>query len=333
MKKHLFLAVIFFIALAVVMFSSSSNQPNEPKKVEVPVWEIRSVDTVKYSRDLAREMMGRPDFDTVIGKQIGDIASTGATHVAIATPYDEEFVPFLKRWVDSARRNNLKVWFRGNFAGWEGWFGYQKIDRNAHKRLLEEFIVKNPDLFREGDIFTPCPECENGGPGDPRYNKDVTGHRQFLIEEYDISKRAFEKINRLVKPGFYSMNYDVASLIMDIETTKAVGGIVTIDHYVKDPKKVALDSRIIAQKSGGKVVLGEFGAPIPDLHGDMSEDAQSKWIEESLEKILKTPEVIGVNYWTNVGGSARLWEQNGNRRQAVDTLNKYFHLTKTIDTP
>ena len=29
-----------------------------------------------------------------------------------------------------------------------------------------------------------CNECENGGPGDPRHNGDVVGHRKFLIKEY-----------------------------------------------------------------------------------------------------------------------------------------------------
>ncbi len=333
MKKYLILAVIFFIALGFTMLSKNQPSDTQTKMIEVPVWEIKSIDTVKYSRDLAREQMGSREFNTVIDKQISDIAATGVTHVAIGTPYDSEFVPFLKKWVDSARKNNLKVWFRGNFSGWEGWFGYQKIDRNTHKKLLEEFILKNPDLFREGDIFTSCPECENGGPGDPRYNRDIIGHRQFLIEEYDISGRAFDRINRLVKPGFYSMNYDVANLIMDKDTTKALGGLVVIDHYVKDPKKVAVDARIIAQKSEGKVVLGEFGAPIPDLHGNMSEQVQSDWIKEAMEEILKTPEVLGINYWTNVGGSAKLWEDNGKKRQSVDTLSTYFHLTRTIPAP
>ena len=59
---------------------------------------------------------------------------------------------------------------------------------------------------------------------------------------------------------------------------------VVIDHYIKNPVQVSEDARFIANQSGGKVVLGELGAPIPDIHGDMTEEAQSEWIEEALEE-------------------------------------------------
>ena len=60
-------------------------------------WTFQSIDTMKYSRDVAREKLYDPSFDAIIDRQVGAIAETGATHVAIAVPYDEEFVPFLER--------------------------------------------------------------------------------------------------------------------------------------------------------------------------------------------------------------------------------------------
>ena len=328
-KKYLIFGIIVFIIIGISALSFRTI----PKVNEEPVWEFRAVDTVKYSRDVAGQMIGKPEYDSVIDKQTADIASLGASHIAIASPYDEAYIPFLKRWVTAARKYNLKVWFRGNFAGWENWFGYSRIDRETHKKLLESFILNNPDLFEDGDIFTSCPECENGGPGDPRLNGDPEGHKKFLIEEYQISIKSFGAINKKVNSGFYSMNYDVAKLIMDKETTRALGNIVSIDHYVRDPKKVAEDAREIAKQSGGKVVLGEFGAPIPDIHGDLSQEEQSEWIKESLEEVLKVPEVIGVNYWVSVGGSTRLWDDNDQKRSAADTLAYYFKMLKTVSTP
>ncbi len=328
LKKILIILLPFLLIIPVVSLVLNLNKSSIVKKS--PLWEFTAVDTVKYSRDVAGQMIDEPEFDSVINEQVADIASLGATHVAIATPYDQRFVPFLERWVRAAREHNLKVWFRGNFSGWENWFGYDRMSREDHKKLLKELIENNPGLFEDGDIFTSCPECENGGPGDPRLNGDPEGHKKFLIEEYKISLESFGKIGKKVNSGFYSMNYDVAKLIMDKETTQALGNIVVIDHYIKDPVQVAKDAKAIAITSGGKVVLGEFGAPIPDIHGDLSEEDQSKWVEESLAEAAKTPEIIGVNYWVSVGGSTRLWNDDGTRRQAADTVKKFFTTTKPI---
>lgn len=314
------LAIVFSVAgLAAVAFSRPNAQQPSPRW-----WAIQSIDTMKYSRDPSREKLGDPSFDRVIDQQVQKIAQTGATHVAIGTPYDEEFLPILKRWVTAARRYGLNVWFRGNFSGWEKWFGYHAISRDEHKEKTRRFIRDHADLFVDRDIFTPCPECENGGPGDPRHNGDVSGHRAFLKELYEISKRELAATGKKVESGFFSMNGDVARLIMDAETTKALGGVVVIDHYVASPKQLREDIVALAKQSGGQIVLGEFGTPIPDLHGAMTEEAQAAWIEEALRAVSTVPEVIGINYWTSVGGSTRLWEGDGKARLGVQVLKLFF---------
>ena len=264
-------------------------------------FQVQSIDTMKFSRDVAREKLKDLSYDQEIQTQVKNIANTGATHVAIATPYDEEFLPFLKRWVKAARDSELNVWFRGNFSGWEKWFDYPKISRDEHTAKTKEFILKNPDLFEDGDIFSSCPECENGGPGDPRMKGDAEGFKRFIIAEYQAAKDSFQSIGKQVSANYYSMNGDVARLIMDEETTKGLDGIVTIDHYVSTTEKLLQDIKDYAQRSGGKVVLGEFGAPIPDIHGKMSEDDQARWIDQAMIELVSLPDVAGVNYWTNRG--------------------------------
>lgn len=287
-------------------------------------WPIQSIDTMKYSRDLSREKLTSKSFDATIDMQMSAIKNTGATYVAIATPYDEEFVPMLTRWVTAARKYDLHVWFRGNFSGWEGWFEYPKITRDDHRKMLVTFISNHPELFQEGDIFTPCPECENGGPGDPRQTGDIEGYRLFLIKEYQAATSAFRKIGTGVTVGYFSMNYDVANVIMDKKTTEALGGIVTIDHYVKSPEQLVSDVRAIAKKSGGNVFIGEFGAPIPDIHGDMNDQAQYTWIQNALTLMAKEPLLIGVNYWVNVGGSTQLWLEDGTANESVKAMTQIF---------
>ncbi len=318
----LFLSIVgfFSVQLGIVKNPLTNPIPSEH------IMEFKSIDTMKYSRDLSKEKLKDPLFDETIDRQVSNIANTGATYIAIATPYDEEFLPMLRRWVASARKYKLKVWFRGNFSGWEKWFGYEKITRDEHIIKTEQFILTNKDLFEDGDVVTACPECENGGPGDPRKTGDVKGHRQFLIDEYKVTKASFLKIGKKISSNYNSMNADVARLVMDKKTTEALDKIVVIDHYVNTPEKLASDIREIAKNSGGDIVLGEFGVPIPDINGNMTEDEQAQWLDKALGFLTKMEEVAGVSYWVNVGGSTQLWDSKGNARKAVDVITKYYKI-------
>lgn len=311
----IFSAIFFTIELRVKSLGNDRN----------PFFAIQSIDVMKYSRDIAREKLHDASFNNVISDQVSNIARTGATHIAIATPYDDEFAPFLGVWVSEARKHNLNVWFRGNFSGWEGWFGYPKITREEHIEKTKQFILNHPDLFKDGDIFTGCPECENGGPGDPRITGDVEGFRKFLIDEHNVMKEAFKAINKNVDIRVNSMNGDVANLIMDKKTTQALEGIVAIDHYVKTPEQLNNDVTSIAQKSGGLVVLGEWGAPIPDIHGNLTEEEQAEWISKALSLLSDNQNLYGLNYWVNVGGSTKLWDDDGTPRKAVEALSQYYN--------
>lgn len=325
-KKVFFIIFLIFVLLLITIsfLKASYNNTTSPG---ASYWQFQSIDTMKYSRDLARERLNDPSFNAIIEQQVKQIADTGATHIAIGTPYDDEFHPILQQWVRSARRNNLNVWFRGNWSGWEGWFDYPKITREEHIQKTKNFILQNPSLFKDGDVFSACPECENGGPGDPRITGDVEGHRQFLIDEYNVSKQAFQKIKKDIATNYNSMNGDVARLIMDRETTKALGGLVVVDHYVNTPEKLVADIREYAELSGGKVVLGEFGAPIPDIHGELNEEEQAAWIKKALELLTQTENLVGMNYWTSVGSSTALWDEDGVPHKAVEKLKSIYKPT------
>lgn len=287
-------------------------------------WNVQSIDTMKYSRDMARQVLHDQAYDRQIDAQMKSIAATGVTHVAIATPYDEEFYPVLKRWVDSAHRHGLHVWFRGNWSGWEGWFDYAKITRAQHMQKTKDFLEKHKDLFQDGDIFTACPECENGGPGDPRATGDVVGYRAFIVNEYQMTKNEFTKMHKNIASNWQSMNADVARVVMDHATTTSMDGLVVIDHYVMDPASIARDVEAIATQSGGMVALGEFGAPIPDIHGAMTESQQAGWIDSAMKNLLNAKHLAGLSYWVNMGGSTQLWNDDGSARSAVATLESYY---------
>lgn len=311
--------LFLFVLIIVIFLVNSANVA--PLFADTKFWSVQSIDTMKYSRDASRDAKISSQIDT----QVKNIAATGATHVAIDTPYDLKFLPRLKEWVAAARKYNLNVWFRGNFSGWEGWFDYPKtLTRAEHLQMTQSFISNNPDLFQNGDIFTACPECENGGVGDPRQTGDVSGFRQFMIAEYHATNDAFRSINKQVTTNYDSMNGDVARLVMDSATTAAIGGVVTIDHYVVNGTKLASDIADIASKSGGKIMLGEFGSPIPDINGNQTEEQQAGWINDAFSRIINEPELIGMNYWVNLGGSTSPWNPDGTPRKAVAIIQNFY---------
>src|SRR5690348_15537528 len=109
-RGKIIFAVLCLLALAEAWFwAVSLRAPAVTGSQATTFWPVESIDTVKYSRDLARQEATDEGFSQVIDQQMAQIASVGATHVALGTPYDEEFAPFLERWVASARAHGLHV--------------------------------------------------------------------------------------------------------------------------------------------------------------------------------------------------------------------------------
>lgn len=289
------------------------------------LFEIQSIDTMKFSRDMAGQVNDNPEgFTSMIDKQMALIKNAGATHVGIATPYDERFIPALKAWVSSARRHGLSVWYRGNFSGWEGWFEESKIDREKHKELLRNFLVSHPELFVDGDVFTPCPECENGGPGDPRQTGDKVGYNRFLVEEYGISSAVFAQQGKSITI-VTSMNGDIAREIITPRVARELGGIILVDHYVDSASKFGRDLDGMANILESRIGLGEFGGPIPDIHGDLTKEDQAKLVSSLLYTLyLRNEDIPAINYWTLSGGSTALASDEGEPRPAYYAVQAYY---------
>lgn len=325
----LFSVALVLIIWSIWVFFDNKKIDSSVSVLTKPIWDFRSIDTMKYSRDLARERMGSESFVREIDTQVENIAKTGANYIGVATPYDEEFLPYLKLWVNAARKYNLNVWFRGNWSSWEGWFDYpHEMSFDDHVTKSAQFVDQNISLFKDGDKFTACPECENGIQGDPRETGRVEEYRAFLIKESTILKDKFRNYGLQVDTNFLSMNMDVARLVMDRATAEAIGGIITIDHYVADPVRLSEDAKQLSINTGARIVYGEFGAPIPDITGEMTEEEQAVWLDAALNSMSSTPEIVGVSYWVNKGGSTEIWNDNDSENEAVSVLSKYFKLRR-----
>src|SRR5436189_3702305 len=196
-SKKFFSIILITCMLISIVCTIVFAKMIQPEESIATTWKFQSIDTMKYSRDHAKDETIKDEIPLFV-KQIADMK---ATHIAIATPYDEEFYPFLSTWVSEARKYHLKIWFRGNVSGWEGWFGYKKIsDPQEHHALIRDFILKHQDIFESGDIFTPAPEAENGGFGDPRGSLEKSQKfNQFLIDSYTNCKESFIVIHKNVQ--------------------------------------------------------------------------------------------------------------------------------------
>jgi ribosome assembly protein YihI (activator of Der GTPase) len=71
-------------------------------------------------------------------------------------------------------------------------------------------------------------------------------------------------------------------------------------------------------------MLGEFGVPIPDIHGKLNEEEQARWVDESLNLIQSLEEVVGLNYWVSHGGSTAIFNNDHSSKPAAKVLEKYF---------
>jgi hypothetical protein len=295
--------------------------------VQNSIWLNQCVDTMKFSRDAARELGSSPNLNSFIDNEMNLVRDIGATCVAIGTPYDEEFVPYLTAWVNKAREKGLKVWFRGNMSGWEGWFNYPKFtSADQHTAGIKNFITKHPELFREGDIFTPASEPENGILGDPRDSaQNKAQFISFLPKSYSNCVDSFAEIKISVICGYYSVNGDVAKQIFDKDLVSKIGGVVSIDHYVEDPKQLIADIKYLKDKLGYPVMLGEIGAPIPDIQGTFTEQDQADYIYDVMDQLYQEKDlIIGLNYWVLRGGSTALVNDDSHPRLAYNSLKSYF---------
>lgn len=325
MKKILlFLVVILAVIIFFHYLKSAFSLAERASYQGERFWKYQCIDTMKTSRDEARSLPKQGDTEKVITKELDAIQDLGANCVVVGTPYDEEFVPFLTLWVEAAHKRGLSVWFRGNFSGWEGWYGYPKnMTPQEHIAQTEKFILNHANLFFDGDAFDPCPECEGGGPWSVPF--DNTQYLKFKQEEVRSMDEAFGKIQKKVITNRLSTIGGRARDVYDAGTVKSLRGVVTIDHYVKDTIGMESYIRYFRDKFKARTFIGEFGAPIPDINGDMSESDQADFIGSVFDVFYRNrADIEGINYWVLTGGTTSLLYPDGSYRKAAFVVKSYY---------
>ena len=120
------------------------------------------------------------------------------------------------------------------------------------------------------------------------------------------------------------MNGDVALNVLDQQTVNYIGNLVTVDHYIKNKDVMNNYVETLHNKFHTKIFIGEFGAPIAGINGQMNEDQQLKFVTDIIDLLSQKNYVIGLNYWVLTGGSTALANSDLSLKKVFSSIQEYF---------
>ncbi len=265
---------------------------------------IQSIDSMKDTKDT---ICGQRPLDW-INKWLDKAVELGANYVAISTPYENpscgDALSYTKTWVKAIRAHGMHVWHRHMPLSFEGIYSTPKTTGNNYLDLISNYIKNNPDLFENGDIFTPIPEPQNGGIQGITYCansvcqfQSAAQFNQWLRDAMTTAKNAEQAIGKDMKIGYYGFdgfvawgdkNPDWHGILED--STVAQMGNITIDHY---PELVGetMDQSLTALQTKyptTPIVIGEYGT------------VNGQNVDQEVQDTMtaaKNHKVVGFNYW------------------------------------
>jgi hypothetical protein len=278
------------------------------------------------------------DSAQFIASWINRAVELGVNYIAVETPYDNpacgSAVAYTKAWVDAIHAKGLNVWHRHAPLEFEGIYSTTKNSSKDYLALISNYIKANPTFFKEGDIFTPIPEPQNGGikgitycPQNICMFDGKTSFNAWLRNAIMSSESAFGSIGLggKIKIGYYGFDGFVAwghnnpdwDGILEPATVEAMGNI-TIDHYpelVGTTMAVDLDE---LQKlyPNTPIVIGEWGTV---TGGDTTTAVRT-----SMQAAIR-PNIIGFNYWhMGMGGNEALINDDFSTKPSYDEVKSFF---------
>lgn len=262
----------------------------------------KSVDIMKLSKDNVLN----PLSDTYMRIVAQNLRMSGLSHISISVPLD--YPDYAKRWAQAIHGFGLKVLHRGTWNAIEGLYGVEKavgMNRppdtiNYWVSKTREYILSNPTLFEDGDLWGPLPErTENIFQDETSFLPyDEPGIQANYVDFFnrlvDDCKVAFEQIGKQVKIGFTANNYSEVASGWIYQSFFDKAGITCVDHYgvTHTPSEMDGDLRGIYASKVKPVFLQEWGNywNNGDIH-----DAWAMF--DTLTILANDGVLVGFNYW------------------------------------
>lgn len=303
-------------------------------------WRIRSVDSMKLSRDTLRS----PLSDAQIAADVALDATLHLTHIAVDVYYDDP--AYMARWVRAVRRVGLHVWFRAHWYAWEDHRERRgDMDPRAYIAATRRFLQGHADLLQDGDIFDFCPEPENGaywlqtyGDGWSWRNRAARSAFNTFIRSgiYMASTTLANRGRGGVLITVVSVNASIAERMLSKPTVERLG-MITLDLYsegrTRDPAvatgRVLAEIARVRRRWAVPILLGEHGYA-RDMRVD--DATQARVLAAELLALGRVPYLLGQNYWVDAGGPGyggytNLYSRVGGgwqRRPAATTLARAY---------
>lgn len=286
------------------------------------------------------------------------IKNLGITHASIAVPYEN--LSKYTNYVADARTKGLKVYHRSHPNAWEGDNSIPAgLSRQDYLTMAYRFIIDNPTLFEDGDLFGMCVEPSNANdhgnytfrtPETVGGDFDIAKYKQFLKDQVRYANAAFAVIGKSVytfpiSPTLSLMNLDGQILdsgdggnsqgLGNVDIGQ-IGGVVSIDHYLLDSyraddqygAKLSADlDKIHAAFPDWPLAICEFGY---HTITSVSDQEQYDVVREAYEVFASKDYIILVNGWVHMGSNtASIFTDSGgtinpNGRLAVQAIAAAF---------
>jgi hypothetical protein len=297
---------------------------------------IKSVDVMKYSKDVICNPPSASEINTQVQKAI----DLGANTVAVSGFYDDPAcapdLPLITAWATAIHSRGLKLWLRMKDLNFEGDYSVLKGgSHDSHVQVMLSWIGAHKSILKSGDMFTPFAEIQNGGIQGVSYcAQNACQFPNAADFNGFIRSVQSQAVNALpgIKVGYYGFDAFMAAGIGNPDwegksqlepATIALIGEVTIDHY---PEAIghtfAQDLPIIHRTVGLNIpiIIGEYGTI-----ASTGEQEQVTQINKEMPMILADPWVTGFNYWDlGPSGQEALVHSDYSNKPGFDALTTYY---------
>lgn len=334
-----------------------------------------------WSKDTLRSAKSEETIDAYIQALAEQLS---VTHIAVSgilnsqaeataesvSSFSLEPAAYVKRFADPIHENNKKVLFRMTDAYFEGIYDFPKwdgddrypagdpddvidnIDRDNWLGRIYNWIINNPTVFADGDLWGIFPEATGHGiftdatsflPHDGAGIQ--TNYANFFINMVTVSKAAFTVIGKNVRCGFSGQNWsEINSGWLPGSVHSAQGtGRVLFSHYGtqgNDYSDTEMSSNLGSTyttyaKPMFHMEWGDYWSTDPGYGYSRNQTDHETYLMSMYDvwqSFIDDGKLLGFNYWRSLGGAEAIMNQSGDDTDpdtytlnyAGDVLENYF---------